>query len=167
MNYIEIEKENVINGPGLRVVLWVSGCSHHCERCQNPETWDYNFGKPFTEKEEQEITDELLKNYISGITFSGGDPLYSENLDGILKLILKIKNDVPSKSIWLYTGYTFEEILSNSKMLKIVSLCDVVIDGEYIEEKRNIALRFCGSSNQRVIDVQKSLKENKVVLWES
>lgn len=166
MNYIEIEKESVLNGPGLRVVLWVSGCSHHCGHCQNPETWDYNYGKLFTEKEEQEIIDELSKSYISGITFSGGDPLYFKNLDGILKLILKIKENMPTKSIWLYTGYIFEEILNDSKKFKIVSLCDVIVDGEYIEEKRNITLKFCGSSNQRVIDVQKSLQENKVVLWE-
>ena len=179
MRYIEIEKENVLNGPGLRIVLWVSGCEHYCYNCQNVETWNYNYGKEFSNIEKEEIFNELSKEYISGITFSGGDPLYLKNVNGVLNLISEIKEKFPTKNIWLYTGYLYEEIMNTAitdeldeknihklERKDAVSLCDVLVDGPYIDTLKDMTLKFRGSNNQRVIDVQKSLKQNKVVLWE-
>lgn len=168
------------NGDGLRVVLWLSGCSHHCYNCQNPQTWNPDNGIPFDEDAKQEIFEELSKNYISGITLSGGDPLYQENVSQVLSLIKEIKEKFPDKTIWLYTGYTYEQImwpvitddfnLERDKLIsgkrKILQLCDVLVDGEYIDEQRDITLKWKGSANQRVIDVQKSIKDKKVQLYE-
>lgn len=168
------------NGDGLRVVLWLSGCSHHCYNCQNPQTWNPNNGIPFDEDAKQEIFEELSKDYISGITLSGGDPLYQENVSQVLSLIKEIKEKFPDKTIWLYTGYTYEQIMwpvitrdfnpERDKLIsekrKILQLCDVLVDGEYIDEQRDITLKWKGSANQRVIDVQKSIKDKKVQLYE-
>lgn len=168
------------NGDGLRVVLWLSGCSHHCYNCQNPQTWNPNNGIPFDEDAKQEIFEELSKDYISGITLSGGDPLYQENVSQVLSLIKEIKEKFHDKTIWLYTGYTYEQImwpvitddfnLERDKLIsgkrKILQLCDVLVDGEYIDEQRDITLKWKGSANQRVIDVQKSIKDKKVQLYE-
>ena len=168
------------NGDGLRVVLWLSGCSHHCYNCQNPQTWNPNNGIPFDEDAKQEIFEELSKDYISGITLSGGDPLYQENVSQVLSLIKGIKEKFPDKTIWLYTGYTYEQIMwpvitddfnpERDKLIsgkrKILQLCDVLVDGEYIDEQRDITLKWKGSANQRVIDVQKSIKDKKVQLYE-
>ena len=168
------------NGDGLRVVLWLSGCSHHCYNCQNPQTWNPDNGIPFDEDAKQEIFEELSKNYISGITLSGGDPLYQENVSQVLPLIKEIKEKFPDKTIWLYTGYTYEQIMwpvitddfnpERDKLIsgkrKILQLCDVLVDGEYIDEQRDITLKWKGSANQRVIDVQKSIKDKKVQLYE-
>lgn len=164
------------NGDGLRVVLWLSGCSHHCYNCQNPQTWNPDSGVPFDKSAKQEIFNELSKDYISGITFSGGDPLYEQNLDEVLSLIKEIRNMYPNKTIWLYTGYTWEDLINVNCPLdskwenrifrkSIIELCDVIIDGEYIDEQRDITLKWRGSSNQRVIDVEQSLAQNKVVLY--
>lgn len=180
MNYLKIDREDVCNGDGLRVVLWLSGCSHHCYNCQNPQTWNPNKGIPFDEDAKQEIFEELSKNYISGITLSGGDPLYQENVSQVLPLIKEIKEKFPDKTIWLYTGYTYEQIMWPvitrdfnperdkliSEKIKILQLCDVLVDGEYIDEQRDITLKWKGSANQRVIDVQKSIKDKKVQLYE-
>lgn len=180
MNYLKIETENVCNGSGLRVVLWCSGCEHHCKNCQNPQTWDYESGISFDEKAKKELFDELEKDYISGITFSGGDPLASHNLSNVYSLVKEIKSEFPEKTIWLYTGYTWEQIMypvvtddfniEREAMIKtrrkIVSYCDVFVDGKYVDELRDVTLHWCGSSNQRVIDVQKSLSSGKVVLYE-
>lgn len=198
MNYLKIEHEDVCNGTGLRVVLWLSGCSHHCYNCQNPQTWNPNSGIPFDEAAKQEIFDELSKDYISGITITGGDPLYESNLSDVLSLIKEIRISFPEKTIWLYTGYklfinypeshrqhkyilsTKPNALTNiiydndlflkkqeedKKRSEIISLCDVVVDGEYIDEQRDIALKWRGSSNQQVIDVRQSLAQGKVVLY--
>lgn len=168
------------NGDGLRVVLWLSGCSHHCYNCQNPQTWNPDNGIPFDEDAKQEIFEELSKDYISGITLSGGDPLYQENVSQVLSLIKEIKEKFPDKTIWLYTGYTYEQIMwpvitsdfnpERDKLIsekrKILQLCDVLVDGEYIDEQRDITLKWKGSANQRVIDVQKSIKDKKVQLYE-
>lgn len=213
MNYLKIEKENVLNGFGIRVVLWCSGCDHHCRNCQNPITWNPNDGVQFDESAKKEIFDELSKDYIAGITFTGGDPLYSQNLKDVLDLItdlrskypisrkidtiyrendnfkhnILIKNSdeirlsYPEKTIWLYTGYTWEQIMypvvtddfnpERDKLLKmrrdIVKQCDVLVDGRYEEDKRDVTYHWAGSTNQRVIDVQESLKQNQVVLWKS
>lgn len=176
------------NGDGLRVVLWLSGCSHHCYNCQNPQTWNPNSGIPFDESAKQEIFNELSKDYISGITFSGGDPLHENNLDEVLKLVNEIRISFPEKTIWLYTGFQWEQIMdyktefSNSNFMqlpnceilydyhmfqrkKIIKLCDVLVDGEYIDEQRDLTLKWRGSKNQCVIDVKQSLAQNKVVLY--
>ena len=169
------------NGDGLRVVLWLSGCSHHCYNCQNPQTWNPGSGIPFDESAKQEIFNELSKDYISGITFSGGDPLHENNLDEVLSLIKEIRISFLEKSIWLYTGYNFDLLNSKYNEYKytpfaanadewltrwdIISNVNVLVDGEYIDEKRDITLKWCGSSNQRVINVKQSLAQNKMVLY--
>ena len=163
MNYMKIEKESVISGTGLRTVLWLSGCSHACKGCQNPQTWNPLKGVCFSKKAKQEIFEELSKDHISGITFTGGDPLYENNLQGLLKLINEIRVLFPSKNIWLYTGYTWDEIWRNNDRdfkirQRIVSSCDVLIDGRYIEELADARYPWAGSRNQNVIDVQKSMK---------
>ena len=169
------------NGDGLRVVLWLSGCSHHCYNCQNPQTWNPDSGIPFDESAKQEIFNELFKDYISGITFSGGDPLYENNLDEVLKLVKEIRISFPEKTIWLYTGYDFDLLNSKYNEYKytpfaanadewltrweIISNIDVLVDGEYIDEQRDLSLKFRGSKNQRVIDVKQSLAQNKIILY--
>ena len=169
------------NGDGLRVVLWLSGCSHHCYNCQNPQTWNPDSGIPFDESAKQEIFNELSKDYISGITFSGGDPLHEQNLDEVLKLVQEIRISFPDKTIWLYTGYNFDLLNSKYNEYKytpfaanadewltrweIISNVNVLVDGEYIDEQRDLTKKWAGSSNQRVIDVQQSLTQNKVLLY--
>ena len=181
INYHNITHDDMNNGNGLRVVLWLSGCSHHCYNCQNPQTWNPNSGIPFDESAKQEIFNELSKDYISGITFSGGDPLHKNNLDEVLKLVKEIRISFPDKTIWLYTGYDFDLLNSKYNEYKytpfaanadewltrweIISNVDVLIDGEYIDEQRDITLKWRGSSNQRVIDVKQSLTQNKIVLY--
>lgn len=180
MNYLKIETENVCNGSGLRVVLWVSGCNHRCEGCQNPQTWDYKSGIPFDEKAKEELFNELSKDYISGITFSGGDPLHRNNIETVLDLINEMRISFPTKTIWLYTGYTWNQIMHpivtydfnpiRDKIIKmrqeIVKQCDVLVDGEYKKELRDVTLHWIGSSNQKVIDVRKSLQFDKIILLE-
>ena len=181
MNYHNITYPDMNNGDGLRVVLWLSGCSHHCYNCQNPQTWDANSGIPFDESAKQEIFNELSKDYISGITFSGGDPLHENNLDYVLKLVQEIRISFPEKSIWLYTGYNFDLLNSKYNEYKytpfaanadewltrweIISNVDVLVDGKYIDEQKDLTLKWRGSKNQRVIDVKQSLAQNKVILY--
>ena len=150
----------MLNGDGLRVVLWGAGCSHCCRDCQNPVTWDPNGGLPFTEAEENEIFAELDKDYISGITFSGGDPLHVSNINSVTALARKIRRRYPQKTIWLYTGALWEEIQHE----EIVNYLDVCVDGEFVAEKKDITLKWRGSSNQRVISVPATLKTGKIVL---
>lgn len=161
MNYVKIDKCSISNGVGFRTVLWVSGCNHHCNNCQNQQTWDKNSGIHFGEDEWKELLSNLEKPYISGITYSGGDPLFIENRETIRDISKAIRNLYPTKTQWLYTGYKFEEV----KDLEIMKYLDVVIDGEYIDSQRDITLAWRGSKNQRVIDVQKSLVENCVKLY--
>lgn len=163
MRYHNITKDDMLNGDGLRVVLWVSGCSHCCEDCQNPLTWDPNGGLPFDEAAKEEVFAELEKNYISGITLSGGDPLYPGNRMDIRNLVKEIREKYPKKTIWMYTGYEWE-IVRSFDILKYV---DVLVDGEYEKDKRDTQLHWRGSSNQRVIDVKESLKTGNVVLHSS
>lgn len=155
MRYHNITKDDMLNGDGLRVVLWVSGCSHCCKGCQNPITWDVNGGLLFDEEAKQEIFDQLDKPYISGITFSGGDPLHSANRMDVRALMTEIKEKYPEKTIWLYTGDVWENVM-HYPMMRYV---DVLVDGEFMIEKRDVKLMWKGSSNQRVIDVQKSLRQ--------
>lgn len=176
MNYHNITKDDMLNGSGLRVVLWLSGCSHHCKRCQNPQTWDENSGIEFDISAKNEIFEELKKDYIAGITFSGGDPLHENNIGDVLNLIIEIRNRFPNKTIWLYSGYTWEQLFIGEDDLysicedqfrrAIICSCDVFIDGRYDDNKRDVSLHWRGSSNQRVINVQESIKQNKVVLYD-
>ena len=151
----------MLNGDGLRVVLWVAGCSHCCRECHNPVTWDVNGGLPFTEEEKQEIFRELNKDYISGITFSGGDPLHSANIMDVTELAKEIREKYPKKTIWLYTGALWEEVCKE----EIVRYLDVLVDGEFEADKKDLTLHWKGSSNQRVIDVPATLKAGDVVLY--
>lgn len=159
-----IEQCSMTNGVGLRTVLWVSGCEHKCKGCQNPCTWDPNSGEDFTSEKKELLYKYLDNKYIKGITFSGGDPLHPSNRGEVGKLILDIKANYPSKDIWLYTGYTWEEVKELN--LDYLRYIDVLVDGRFILKERDINLRWCGSSNQRVIDVKESLKEGKIILFE-
>ena len=188
INYHNITHDDMNNGNGLRVVLWLSGCSHHCYNCQNPQTWNPDSGIPFDESAKQEIFNELSKDYISGITFSGGDPLHENNLDEVLKLVKEIRISFPEKTIWLYTGFEWNEImnykikadlcedntsfekhikedLSMIKRKSIIPNVNVLVDGEYIDEQKDLTLKWRGSKNQHVIDVKQSLAQNKIVLY--
>ena len=175
MNYVDIYKTDTTNGEGVRVVLWTTGCSHHCQGCHNPQTWSPTNGKPYTENTQNEILEALNKSYISGITLSGGDPLYTDNLKEIYNLVLRIRKELPTKTIWLYSGFTWEELhdtyeipeaQSNMTLRKkIVELCDVFVDGKFEIDKKNIMLKYCGSENQKVIDVKKTLTEDKIIFF--
>lgn len=160
MRYHNITKDDMLNGDGLRVVLWVAGCSHCCKDCHNPITWDPNGGLLFDEEAKQEIFSELDKDYVSGITLSGGDPLHTNNRTDIEDLAREIKQKYSNKTIWLYTGATWETI----DKMPLMHYVDVVVDGEFERDKKDSTLRWKGSSNQRVIDVKKTLQSGKVVL---
>ena len=160
MNYHDITKEDMLNGEGIRVVLWVSGCNHHCENCQNPITWDENGGLPFDEAAENELFEALDKPFIDGITFSGGDPLYPANRSEVFRLIKKCRELYPDKSIWLYTGYMWEQI----KDIPEIQMIDVVAEGEFVEALKDNNLEWVGSSNQRVIDIKKTAQNSALVL---
>lgn len=167
----------MLNGSGLRVVLWLSGCDHNCENCQNPQTHNPNSGIVFDKDSERELFEEIDKNYISGLTITGGDPLYYKNLEGVIRIIDKFREKYNrsdfncKKNIWIYTGYTWEEIFSNKYKgndlrQEIIKNCDVVVDGRYVESLRDTSLHWCGSKNQRVIDIKKSLKKGEIVIWD-
>lgn len=156
MRYHNITKDDMLNGDGLRVVLWVAGCSHCCKECQNPMTWDPNGGLLFDEAAKKELFEELDKDYISGITLSGGDPLHSANRMDVRNLVIEIKEHYPNKTVWMYTGDVWENVMH----YPVMKYVDVLVDGEFQIEKKDVTLRWKGSSNQRVIDVQKSLTEN-------
>ena len=155
MRYHNITKDDMLNGDGLRVVLWVAGCSHCCKECQNPITWDPDGGILFDEAAKNELFTELAKPYISGITFSGGDPLHSANRLDVRNLMAQIRQEFPDKTIWLYTGDVWENILH----YPILQYVDVLVDGEFKVGEKDVKLLWRGSKNQRVIDVQKSLKQ--------
>lgn len=169
MNYIMIRTDDMLNGDGLRVVLFCTACDHHCKNCHNPETWNASNGHLFDNAAKENIFKELEHNYISGLTLSGGDPLDCHNLDDILNLCKEVKEKYPNKTIWLYSGFTcdecntFDEI--NKKRQDIIKLCDVFVDGKFIEELADTKYPWAGSTNQRVINVQESLKQNKVILY--
>jgi len=160
MRYHNITKDDMLNGDGLRVVLWLSGCSHNCPGCQNPITWNPDGGLLFDDDAKQEIFDLLDRDYISGITFSGGDPLHPVNAYEVRELAAEIRQKYPNKTIWLYTGSIWEEIAHNP----IIPLIDVLVDGEYLELERDPQLLWKGSRNQRVIDVQATLKTGHIVI---
>lgn len=156
MKFHNITKDDMLNGDGLRVVLWVSGCSHYCEDCQNKITWDPNVGIDFDEKAKQEIFDELEKDYIKGITFSGGDPLYSSNVQDVLALAQEIRKEYHTKDIWLYTGYTLAQLLQDDSELgilrrEVLKNIDALVDGEFEKDKADQNVHWVGSTNQNII----------------
>ena len=169
MNYGEIKNFDIANGEGVRVSLFVSGCTHHCKNCFNPETWNFDFGQPFTEETEELILKELAPDYINGLSLLGGEPFEPSNQAVLLPFLRRVKELFPNKTIWCYSGYLFDkELLSESRARcehtdEMLSLIDVLVDGEFVQELYSITLQFRGSSNQRIIDVQKSLKTGKVV----
>ncbi len=160
MNYHNITKADMLNGDGLRVVLWVSGCTHHCHGCQNPITWDVAGGIPFDKAAEDELFEALSKPHISGITFSGGDPLHPFNRDEVFRLIKKIRKELPQKTIWLYTGFLWEEI----KDIPDIADIDVIAEGKFVMELLDPKIHWVGSSNQKVIDVKPTLESGELVL---
>ena len=166
MNYEKVDKCSVSNGAGVRTVLWVSGCDVHCHNCHNPQTWDFNSGIPFTDDTMQEILYDLSKSYIKGLTLSGGHPLDTQNAPKVLEIVKRVKMVFPNKDIWIYSGYVWENIIKDETLREFLKYTDILVDGAYIDELRDISLQFRGSSNQRIIDVQKSLTENKVILWQ-
>ena len=160
MRYHNITKDDMLNGDGLRVVLWVAGCDHCCKDCQNPVTWDPNGGLEFDPEAKGELFEALDHDYISGITFSGGDPLFYGNREDVTLLAKEVKDRFPEKTIWLYTGFTYETI----QTLPVMEYVDVLVDGEFVVEKKDTSLYWRGSSNQRVIDVVATRKTNEIVL---
>ena len=172
MNYGEIKKCDIANGEGVRVALFVSGCRHHCKGCFNSMTWDFNYGKKFTEETEEEILEALKPNYIDGLSLLGGEPFEPENQEVLVKLLRKVKERYPEKNIWCYTGYDFEKDMLGrmaeqwEETKEMLSYIDVLVDGEFKEALKSPSLQFKGSSNQRIIEVQPSLKEGHIVLWE-
>lgn len=171
MYYGKIKKCDIANGPGTRVSLFVSGCRNYCKNCFNQDTWKFNFGEKFTKETEKEIIDYLKKDYIHGLTVLGGEPFEPENQKALLPFLKKVKEEIPNKTIWMFSGFTLEELTGNSRgnckeTKEILNIIDVLVDGRYIDSKRNISLKFRGSENQRLINIKDTLKENKVVLWE-
>lgn len=149
MKIVRIDEHNMLNGEGIRTVVWCSGCEHHCRNCQNPETWDYDYGHEITKDEVRYILDSIHPSWISGVTFSGGDPLHPKNREGVLRLSKLIKEEEPTKNIWLYTGYTLEQI--QKIFPEILNYIDVLVDGPFIQELADIDYHWAGSTNQKII----------------
>ena len=172
MYYADIKKVDVANGPGVRVSLFVSGCTHKCKGCFNEEAWDFKYGHEYTQKEEDKIIELLKPDYIEGITILGGEPFEYVNQKGILPLLRRIRKELPNKTIWCFSGYTFDtDILENmcnkyKETKTLISYIDVLVDGKFEIDKKNFKLKFRGSSNQRIINVKESLKNNKVILMD-
>lgn len=171
MNYGAIKKCDIANGVGVRTVLFVSGCTHHCKGCFQPETWNFDYGERYTKETEDEIIESLRPDYVDGITLLGGEPFEPENQRELVKLLRRIKKELPQKTVWSFSGYTYEELTGDSRAVcevttEMLSMLDVLVDGEFVEAKRNISLRFRGSENQRLIDMNKTRKEGKIVLWD-
>ena len=169
MNYADIKRIDVANGEGVRVSVFVSGCNHHCKGCFNSCAWNFNYGNKFTNAEIDKILNYLDHEYISGLSLLGGEPLELVNQEGLLPLVKKVKENFPQKNIWCYTGFDFEndvvgKMIQNNKISReLLQYIDVIVDGKFEEEKKDLKLRFRGSSNQRIINVQESLKTNKLV----
>ena len=171
MNYGEIKKYDIANGIGVRTSLFVSGCRHHCKGCFNPETWNFEYGKTYTKETENDIVSSLAPYYISGLTVLGGEPFEPENQATIVKLLKRVKEEYADKNIWVYSGYLFEELVgkipSHARCEvtdEMLSYIDILVDGEFVEAKKDISLHFRGSSNQRIIDVKKTLENGEISL---
>lgn len=180
MNYAQIRSMDISNGEGIGVSIFVQGCDFHCKNCFNSETWEFSKGQEWNDKTKNQFLKLIEKPFIQRVSILGGEPLHPKNVQNVLKIVDEIRVSYPTKNIWLYTGYTWEQIMYpiisdiNSKQLTIlqirkelVSKCDVLIDGKYVDELRNVSLHWRGSSNQRVINVQETLKQKQIVLWES
>ncbi len=171
MNYAKIKKCDVANGPGVRVSLFVSGCTHHCEGCFNPETWDFAFGSPFTQETVDEIVEALSPDYICGLTLLGGEPLERVNQQGLLPLLSQARQRFPEKTVWCFTGYDYEKDILGTmyqewpETKEFLSFIDVLVDGEFVAARKKLGLQFKGSSNQRTILVQESLAAGEIVYW--
>lgn len=169
MNYATIKNCDIANGPGVRVSLFVSGCTHHCKGCFNREAWDFSYGQPFTEETVKTILDMLRPNHIRGLTLLGGEPFEPENQGAIVALLRRIKEEMPHKSIWAFSGYLFDRDILSGRLGdtgEYLSFLDVLVDGPFVESKKNLSLRFRGSENQRLIDVPASLRSGQIVLWQ-
>ena len=172
MNYAEIKNCDIANGPGVRISLFVSGCTHHCKGCFNEVAWDFDYGKPFTQQTIDQILEMLRPGYIRGLTLLGGEPFEPQTQGPIVELLRQIKEKMPEKSIWAFSGYLFDrDILSGrlgdwSVTQEYLSYLDVLVDGPFVEARKNLSLRFRGSENQRIIDVPASLAQGKIVLWQ-
>lgn len=170
MRYGAIKKRDIANGIGVRVVLFVSGCTHHCKGCFQPETWGFDYGQNYTKATEDELIEALRPAFIDGLTLLGGEPFEPQNQAELIKLLRRIRKELPEKTVWAFSGYTFEELTGESRARcavtdEMLSMVDVLVDGEFVEEKRNISLQFRGSENQRLIDVPKTLKSGQIVWW--
>lgn len=172
MNYADIKQYDVANGPGIRISLFVSGCTHHCRECFNPETWDFNYGKPFTQETIDLIIEYMKPEFISGLTLLGGDPLEKQNQEPLIPLLKQVKSVYPDKTIWCFTGYDFEKdvvgrMINEYPFTKeLLSYIDVMVDGEFILEQKDLSLIFKGSANQKTIKVKESLESGTVQLYE-
>lgn len=172
MNYASIKRMDVANGPGIRMSLFVSGCTHYCKNCFNKEAWDFNYGEPFTQKEIDYIIDYVSGNHIAGLTILGGEPLEHINQQGLLPLLRQFRAKLPDKSVWCFTGYDYEKdvlgrmINEYEETKELLSYIDVLVDGEFVEELKDLSLRFKGSSNQRTILLKESLSTGKTILWD-
>ena len=171
MNYAEIKKTDIANGSGVRVSLFVSGCRHHCPDCFNACTWDFNYGEEYTKATEDMIMSYLAPDYISGLTLIGGEPFERENQQGLVALCKRVKKEMSNKNIWCYTGFTIEEIMGDSRAnsewsRELLEHIDVLVDCRFEKDKKDIRLKFRGSTNQRIIDVKQTLLKNQIILWE-
>ena len=172
MNYATIKNCDIANGPGVRVSLFVSGCTHRCKGCFNEMAWDFDYGQPFTQDTIQDILKMLSADYVKGITLLGGEPFEPENQPAILELLRQVKKQYPAKSVWAFSGYLFDKDILSGRLApwkiteEYLSYVDVLVDGPFVESLKDLTLRFRGSSNQRIIDVPASLSQGKVVLWE-
>ncbi len=172
MNYADIKQYDVANGPGIRVSLFVSGCTHHCKGCFNEVTWDFNYGQEFTKEQEDNIIEFMKPDYVSGFTLLGGEPFEYVNQKGVLPLLKRIKETYPQKNIWCFSGYDFEKDILQTmapkwpETMEMLSQIDILVDGEFKEDLKDLSLRFKGSSNQRTILVQESLAAKEVILWD-
>ena len=172
MNYADIKLFDVANGTGVRVSVFVSGCTHHCKNCFNPDTWDFGYGKPFTDVEINHIIDSCKEDYIAGLSLLGGEPMEYMNQEDLFPFLKKVKERFPEKSIWCFTGYVYEKDILHRMIpkwkytKKMLEQIDYLVDGPFVMEKKNISLKFRGSSNQRIIDVKKTMETGDVVLWE-
>lgn len=172
MNYCNIKNCDIADGPGVRVTLFVSGCTNHCKGCFQPETWDFDYGEPFTRETEDKLIAMLEPHYIAGLTLLGGDPFEPSNQRALLPFVKRVRETCPDKTIWAYSGFIYEELKTDGSHPRcevtdeLLGLIDVLVDGRFVEEKKNLRLRFRGSSNQRIIDVKKTLASGEVVLFE-
>ena len=173
MNFAAIKPSDIADGPGVRVSLFVSGCTNHCENCFQPETWDFGYGEPFTSETEERVLNLLDRSYIKGLTILGGEPFEPSNQRALLPFVRRVRERYPDKTIWMYSGFTYEEMTREGThphceaTLPLLDLIDVLVDGRFVEKLKNLSLRFRGSSNQRLIDMKKTLADGEIVLWEN